>query len=589
MISNFTKLIRLPRIGWSAPVAIALAGILALVVFSMPPLSREADASPFQQPSLSLTLESSQAAGELKAPEIGLNISAPEPLGRTRLELFSQPATILGQQSINKVVGIHPARNHALQAQLAFQYDDDDLNGLDETKLILYSSTDNGRTWEPHLNSVVDPENNSIHLNGIEHFSLWTAAPLPPIPAPGGVDAGLAFWSRADVQAFSDAGVSPATDGASVQQWNDISGSGFHTTQATVGQRPTYRDGIPQSNYNPYLFWNDDHLENTSPILDRLNDDITMIGVGFSTVNSGINSLAGLGNNGNDPTLDVTGLDFNPWADNSSPAFVTHIGSPVIQDEAHILDIRAINGLTTLNDDLVAGLDGYDHANNMDIRGQTNTQMFNQIHIGSDGGGEDWDGGITEIVIYNRRLDGAELARVRSYLAIRNGVTLDNDPANPTVNYDYLASDGAIIWPGTSTAGYQPYHQAVAGIGRDDNSMLDQRKSNSVKLGSVVSMENSGGFGTDRSYLVWGHNGAAATYANTYTPNSFTPAAGYFRMARVWRVKETGTVGAITVIGPATAEHLLVHNSANFNSGAPTEIAMTPDGNGNMAATVNFT
>ncbi|MCB0554124.1 MAG: hypothetical protein KDD02_11275, partial [Phaeodactylibacter sp.] len=1023
MISNLTKMKRRPLILWSAGILITLGGLLALALrlsHSLQPVN----VFSLQAPSLSITLESSDVACELQAPELGVNISTPEPIGATRLELYKQQASIQGQASIRKMVGIHPARNHALQAQLAFQYNDDDLNGLDETQLILYSSTDNGQSWIPHYNSVADPENNSIHLDGIGHFSLWTAAPPPlnpgglssnlqvwlkadagtssnidgaavaswidqgpagnnfgqatasrqpefiapsekfnfnpglsfnpaatmqgnltltapwgnndgtvyviahrdvdagwqalvdfglssgdtnnpqlgvepndfvgswmdggggedqsPFPAgdqttnlygydwtyntngaksfhfdgqttdggasdkigpsigdyinlganpglgepfigqiaevaiykerhtpaqrqrvhsylalkygitlsgdsdfnatafeapntdgiqegdyifgngavtawdasanqayhnniagigrddaeeldqrqsksvrpgsvvaiyngnhsgglpvgnasngssfssdlnfmlwghngasasysamytpnsfspsagyfrmtriwkvqetgtvgtvtvhgpdngehllvhnsanfnsgtpteialaddgngnlvatlnfadgqfftfgstqtaPGGVVAGLSFWSRADIDAFTDAGSTPATDGASVQQWNDISGNDLHTAQATAGQQPTYRTGVKQSNYNPYISWDNDHLENTSPVLDRLTDDITLLAVGFSTVNNGINSIVGLGNNGNDPTLDVTNLDFNPWADNSSPAVVTHIGSPVIQNEAHILDMRAVNGLTVLNDDLVAGLDGYDHANNMEIRGQTNTQMYNQIHIGSDGGGEDWDGGITEIVVYSNRLDGADLAKVRSYLGIRNGVTLDNDPANPTINYDYLASDATVIWPGTSTAGYQAYHQAVAGIGRDDNSNLDQRKSNSVKLGTVVSIAHSSTFSADVSFLAWGHNGGTASYANAYTPNSFTPAAGYFRMARVWRVKETGIVGSVSVIVPEStgAEHLLVHNSGNFNSGTPTEIAMATDGNGNVVATVDF-
>ena len=49
--------------------------------------------------------------------------------------------------------------------------------------------------------------------------------------------------------------------------------------------------------------------------------------------------------------------------------------------------------------------------------------MFRKANIGSDGGGENWDGAIVESILYSRELSGTELARVRSYLAIRNGVT----------------------------------------------------------------------------------------------------------------------------------------------------------------------
>jgi hypothetical protein len=41
---------------------------------------------------------------------------------------------------------------------------------------------------------------------------------------------------------FSDAGVTPAVDGAAVQQWNDQSGNGYHLIQATAGNRPTFQN-----------------------------------------------------------------------------------------------------------------------------------------------------------------------------------------------------------------------------------------------------------------------------------------------------------------------------------------------------------
>ena len=1011
---------------------LAFAGLL-LTLLSITLLNRESD-SIFNEPA-DLSFESLELETEcdLFIPEIGINLSNPEPLGLTQFDLYEQTTSIQGMKTINKVVGIHPARNHTLQAKLAFQYDEDDLNGLDEEQLILYSSIDNGQTWTPHRNSVVDPLNNSIHLDGIEHFSLWTAAEPPVIDhadvntnaaamvatftvtntndsgpgslrqaitdanaagdgphtinfsvagtialasnlpaitvadvtidglsapgaacgaptveldgggdggrtvgilvtntsgpvikglvirnfdgsgialtnvsssviqcnfigtditgtalggaipffsygnkgnfgrgisivttaaatgpggghiigndgdnvndanewnlisgngqggirfteatgtsldgnriagnlfgtdvtgtvgamatttnlgngnggiifdggtlatgdgsdnnvvegntvayngvgtlpgiavwnpstgnrlsqnilfgnvavgidlyagsaqdgvsnndvndtdaggngrlnfpvlntitdygngtvdvsfdyqglantnfeielysnpsgadasnhgeaevyhaagtfmtdgsgngsytftnvtadpgdnfaalaidvatgntselsntttgvvqggvvnAPGGVNAGLAFWSRSDKDVFTDAGTTLATDGDPVQQWNDLATNALHTTQTTASQKPTYKDGIQQSNYNPYLEWQDDHLLNTSAILDRMNDDITMLAVGFSTVNVGINTILGLGNNGNDPTLDVTNLDYNPWADFSSPAFVTHTGSPVIQNVSHIFDIRALNAGTALNDNLVAGLDGFDHQNNMEIRGASDPEMFNQIHIGTDGGGEDWDGGIMEIVIYDRRLDGDELDRVRSYLAIRNGVTLDANPLSGTANFDYLASNSTVIWPGSSNATYQTYHNDVAGIGRDDNADLSQLRSISGNSDAIVTVSHSGTLGADLSYLAWGNNNAASSFGTSYNPNSFTPAAGYFHMDRIWRVKETGTVGTVIVQGPDNASHLLVHNSNNFGSGSPTEITLTDDGSGNMVATVDLT
>ena len=39
---------------------------------------------------------------------------------------------------------------------------------------------------------------------------------------------------------FSDAGVTPATNGSSVYQWNDKSGNGRNVTQTTLGNRPAF-------------------------------------------------------------------------------------------------------------------------------------------------------------------------------------------------------------------------------------------------------------------------------------------------------------------------------------------------------------
>lgn len=69
-----------------------------------------------------------------------------------------------------------------------------------------------------------------------------------------------ALWLKADAGVYSDAGVTPAANAGTVQQWNDQSGNGRHATQATSGSRPTYRTG--QRNSLPALDFDgsDDHL-----------------------------------------------------------------------------------------------------------------------------------------------------------------------------------------------------------------------------------------------------------------------------------------------------------------------------------------
>lgn len=51
----------------------------------------------------------------------------------------------------------------------------------------------------------------------------------------------LTGWWRADAGVYSDAGSTPAVDTGTVYQWNDQSGNGFHMSQPTSTNRPTYR------------------------------------------------------------------------------------------------------------------------------------------------------------------------------------------------------------------------------------------------------------------------------------------------------------------------------------------------------------
>ena len=70
----------------------------------------------------------------------------------------------------------------------------------------------------------------------------WTWANTTLTFAPTSLPSLLA-WYKADAGVFSDAGVTPAVDGATVQQWNDQSGNGLNLSQATAGNRPTFNTG----------------------------------------------------------------------------------------------------------------------------------------------------------------------------------------------------------------------------------------------------------------------------------------------------------------------------------------------------------
>ncbi len=95
-------------------------------------------------------------------------------MGSTTITRSHGQQTGNGNQSILRTYDISPTNNSELNATLVFHYDDSELNGLDESTLILYCSVDGGSTWQPMGGSVNTTEN-TITLSGITSFSRWTA------------------------------------------------------------------------------------------------------------------------------------------------------------------------------------------------------------------------------------------------------------------------------------------------------------------------------------------------------------------------------------------------------------------------------
>ncbi|MCE7989583.1 MAG: choice-of-anchor D domain-containing protein [Caldilinea sp. CFX5] len=409
-------------------------------------------------------------------------------------------------------------------------------------------------------------------------------------PAPGGVGAALVGWYKAD------AGIT-ATDGQNVAQWSNQA-TPYHITQAATGSRPLYYSTTAANllNFNPALSFDGGDGLNSTTRLHAATDGWQGIVVAKDkrTNVAELRAPLGLGDNGNDPGFDlqtdgVSPNGWNVWMDGSSPA---ELGGGAFDSTARLYNgnsgganqqpqIFALGSANTAGGtgNIISTIDGFNETTDMDSA--QGAGIGGGLYVGSSGG-ENWLGLIGEVLVYNKQLSAAELNQVNSYLALKYGITLDASPSSATQNFDYVLSDGTtVVWPGTSDAAYQPYRFDIAGIGRDDGSALDQRKSRSVNAGIQPMIDNGAAFGANKSFLVWGHNGQAANYDVSYTPSSFTPAAGYFRMNRVWKVQETGTVGNIVVQGSG-ADHLLVSSDPTFASGV-TEIDMS---SGN--ATVDF-
>jgi hypothetical protein len=185
------------------------------------------------------------------------------------------------------------------------------------------------------------------------------------------------------------------------------------------------------------------------------------------------------------------------------------------------------------------------------------------------GDGFHFRGQIAELIGYNQALWNLDRQKIESYFAVKYGITLDQSAAQ-----NYVASNGSVIYPAATMHG--AYGHDIAGIGRDDDSGLDQRKSKSINAGAMVTMEHSGAFGADKSFLLWGHDGKAASLSAGFDGGSNN------RLGRVWRVAETGAMGAVTVRIPiavaAGLTHLLVCSDNSFPPGATAKIALRTNG-----------
>lgn len=105
---------------------------------------------------------------------LGFIITSSENLGEVQISRNHDELLSDGNRSINRNFNVNVENNENLNATVQFTYRDSELNGLEESSLTLFRSTDNGETWES-VGGVVDTENNTITVEGVDSFSLWTA------------------------------------------------------------------------------------------------------------------------------------------------------------------------------------------------------------------------------------------------------------------------------------------------------------------------------------------------------------------------------------------------------------------------------
>lgn len=398
--------------------------------------------------------------------------------------------------------------------------------------------------------------------------------------SPGNVPSDIVAWFKADV------GTTPATpsDGGSISQWDNQSGANNATETGTTGLILFEEE---KHNFNPAIYFTNGDAGYFNLNLNAINNsDYNLIAVverdEDQTQNYFLGTQQASSNNGlhfgyrdtdsvtlaqfaNDIDTDVNGP--------SDPSF----SQSLIRGQ---LDSSTGKVIQELRD---GSFSENSHGNTAFLTGN------HQGVLGRGFGGNGFQGYVSEVIVYSRTMLDSEVAKIFSYLALKYGMTLNS--TDGITNGDYRASDGsAIIWDASADGG--AYQNNVIGIGKDDDTDLDQQKSAEIITSVNLTLEKVGGFDNDLDYLIVGHNAAPLGFNA-----SNVPAGILSKSQRTWKVHTKETPGAVSLsltlggdvpnTGNLSDYALLKHTGVGFSSA--TTIAPTSLSGGVLTFTgVNF-
>ncbi|AZA56849.1 hypothetical protein EG350_06540 [Chryseobacterium shandongense] len=403
--------------------------------------------------------------------------------------------------------------------------------------------------------------------------------------SPGGVASGLKIWHKAD------AGVTATAN--AVTAW-DNQADGTQVINTVASERPTLTNGTATAfNFNPYL----DFTATTNTLYNSTATPFTTDGdITFFTA----------------AKPEASGGSGQFFAVNSTPA--TTGGSSYDSPELRSSNVLFTGGSTVNYSPDIRGTDQciltFYHngaTNSLNALRNLATVINNAAQSGALGSGGYVFGSsvfagdgqaapiaqVSENIAYNRVLSATELQRVQTYLAIKTGVTL---------NQNHLLSDGTTIaWDAASNSSYA---NNISGIGRDDLSALYQKQSQSVNTGSQVVMAlgtaattnqaNANTIPTDKQFFIWGDDSGSLTTMASTGNSTYT-----YRFTRVWKTQNTGSfaqnmtvyypVSAFGNALPATVALLYGASAASLSNGTASAIAQSSTTTINGASYYVFT
>ncbi|MDB2385267.1 PA14 domain-containing protein [Polaribacter sp.] len=360
---------------------------------------------------------------------------------------------------------------------------------------------------------------------------------------------GNVLWLRADME---------VTGTTTVTQWDDQSDGAF-IAQSTSGTEPVKIDG--GLNFNPTIdFSPNDRMVITDGIFGTATyTNMWTYLVTKSNTVSGIQIIASEELAGTDAYL----LGLN------NDALVHQTGANTTRYSQTVSDFDSEFGLYTLGVSNTAGSapSGFNQSvskNGLILSTDTeaigftgNDQDF--ALSGQDATTSLYDGEVAEIIIINETPTSLKQQQIESYLAIKYGITLDNTDNDADVTEgDYILADQTTkVWDFSANS---TYHNDVAGIGRDDAMVLNQKQSKSINSDAIVTIgldaiattnqTNANTFSTNKDFLMWGNNNGSLLEADvTETELICAPEK---TLGRIWKVVENGNVPSVQIAADQT-------------------------------------
>ncbi len=348
---------------------------------------------------------------------------------------------------------------------------------------------------------------------------------------PGGVastdgTSELKVWLDASNSVFSDAGVTPSTNGGVVQQWSDRSGSTNNATKTISGQ-PTYVATDATINNAPSILFtrtNSQFMDLSSFTLDPAASSFSIISVlnavDYTSQMNIIQQQNGTGTGrslfyldivttppqkigsflGNAATLPTANYTYGTWSILSNT-------------------FNFVGPTTSINLYKAGTADG--------AASVTPEAATGNWRIGANKAGtvNFFNGSMSEMLILNQSLSNAKRIIIENYLSAKYAVTL-------AANNVYTMDDGAAT-----------FDHEVAGIGQasDGTNHKDARGTGVVRMWNPSGLANS-------EFLMWGHDNTALSSVNiTVGLAGVDGTVIQERLSRIWRVGESADVGTVSI------------------------------------------